>query len=109
MPLTRRDLIGRLGAALAGLWAARPALAAPPHSSHGRHVVYRRSSRGRRVCQAVKIKNANLRYKTKNAANDPAHPGDTSRIVPIDISQATFKLWFPHGAHVVDLRKLKAR
>jgi hypothetical protein len=110
MSLTRRDLISRLGAAVAALWAARPAeVLSAPHPSQGRHVVYRRSSRGRRVCQAIKIRNANLRYKTKNAANDPAHPGDTSRIVPIDISQATFKLWFPHGAHVVDLRKLRAR
>ena len=94
---------------MAALWAARPVEAAPPHSSHGKHVVYRRSSRGRRASEAVKIRNANLRYKTKNAANDPAHPGDTSRIVPIDINQATFKLWFPHGNHVVDLRTLKAR
>jgi hypothetical protein len=72
-------------------------------------VVYRRSSRGRRVCQAVKIRNANLRYKTKDAANDPAHPGDTSRIVPIDLSQATFKLWFGTGTHVVDLRTLRSK
>lgn len=110
MSLTRRDLIARLGAAVAALWAARPAqVLSAPHPSQGRHVVYRRSSRGRRVCQAVKIRNANLRYKTKHAADDPAHPGDTSRIVPIDINQATFKLWFPHGAQVVDLRTLKTR
>ena len=98
------------GSATAGLLLAGPASAAPPKPPpNGRHVVYRRSSRGRRVSQAVKIKNANLRYKTKSAANDPAHPGDTSRIVPIDINQATYKLWFPRGAHVVDLRKLRAR
>ena len=109
MSLTRRDLIARLGAAVAALWAARPAQALPPQPSHGRHVVYRRSSRGRRASEAVKIRNANLRYKTKDAANDPAHPGDTSRIVPIDVSQVTFKLWFGTGTHVVDLRKLKTR
>jgi len=110
MSLTRRDLIARLVAAVAGFWAARPAqVLSAPHPSQGRHVVSRRSSRGRRVSQAVKIKNANLRYKTKNAANDPAHPGDTSRIVPIDINQATFQLWFPRGTQVVDLRKLRAK
>ena len=96
------------GSATAGLLLVGPASAAPPKPPpNGRHVVYRRSSRGRRVSQAVKIKNANLRYKTKDAADDPAHPGDTSRIVPIDINQATFKLWFGRGNHVVDLRKLK--
>jgi len=64
---------------------------------------------GRRACKAVKIRNANLRYKTKNAAeNDPAHPGDTSVVVSIDISQATFQQWFGHGSHVVDLRRLRA-
>lgn len=95
--------------AVATLWRVGPASAAAPNPTpNGRHVVYRRSSRGRRASQAVKIRNANLRYKTKHAADDPAHAGDTSYVVPIDVSQETFKLWFPRGAHVVDLRKLKA-
>ena len=110
MSLTRRELIAWAAAAVAALWHAAPASAAAPKPApNGRHVVYRRSSRGRRACQAVKIRNANLRYKTKQAAKDPAHPGDTSVIVPIDVSQATFKLWFPKGAHVVDLRRLRAK
>ena len=96
------------GSATAGLLLAGPASAAPPKPPpNGRHVVYRRSCRGRRASQAVKIRNANLRYKTKHDADDPAHAGDTSFVVPIDISQETFKLWFGHGNHVVDLRRLK--
>jgi hypothetical protein len=95
------------GAAAAGLCVAGPAEAAHPHPvPHGRHKAYRRSAHGRRVSRAVKIRNANLRYKTKHAADDPAHPGDTSKIVSIDISQATFMQWFGQGAHVIDLRKL---
>jgi hypothetical protein len=110
MSLTRRDVLVMAGSAAAGLLIAGPASAAPPKPPpNGRHVVYRRSCRGRRASLAVKIRNANLRYKTKQAANDPAHPGDTSFVVPIDINQETFKLWFPRGNHVVDLRKLKAR
>jgi hypothetical protein len=109
MSLTRREVLVLAGSAAAGLCFAGPASAAPPKPPpNGRHVVYRRSCRGRRASLAVKIRNANLRYKTKQAANDPAHPGDTSRIVPLDVSQATFKLWFGHGAHVVDLRTLRA-
>ena len=109
MSLTRRELIVTGASAVAALWAAGTAWAKPTPPPHGHHVVYRRSSRGRRASQAVKIRNANLRYKTKQAANDPAHPGDTSVVVPIDVSQATFKLWFPKGAHVVDLRKLRTK
>jgi hypothetical protein len=107
--MTRRELVTMATAAIAALWGGGPAWAFSPNPApNGRHVVYRRSSRGRRASQAVKIRNANLRYKTKQAANDPAHAGDTSYVVPIDINQATFRLWFPRGAHVVDLRKLKA-
>lgn len=109
MSLTRRDVIAMAAGAVAALWGGGPAWALPPNPApNGRHVVYRRSSRGRRASQAVKIRNANLRYKTKHAADDPAHPGDTSFVVPLDVSQATFKLWFGRGAHVVDLRNLKA-
>jgi hypothetical protein len=111
MSLTRRELLAMAGAAAAGLCVAGPAEAVPPPHPppQGRHVVYRRSSHGRRASRAVKIRNANLRYKTKHAADDPAHPGDTSRIVPLDVSQATFRLWFGPGAHVIDLRKLHAK
>jgi hypothetical protein len=110
MPLTRRELLAMAGAAAAGLCVAGPAGAAHPphHPPNGKHKAYRRSAHGRRACKAVKIRNANLRYKTKSAADDPAHPGDTSVIVPVDISQAVFMQWFAHGAHVVDLRKLRA-
>ena len=96
------------GSAVAGLVVAGPASAAPPTIRSGHPIVYRRSCRGRRASRAVKIRNANLRYRTKQAANHPAHPGDTSFIVPINISQATYLLWFGHGAQVVDLRKLQA-
>lgn len=106
---TRREVFALGGAAVAGLCLAGPAEAVPK-DSRGRLKAYLRSSRGRRASRALKIRNANLRYKTKRAAvRGRLHPGDHSRVVPIDISVETKHLWFPNGEHVVDLRTLHGR
>jgi hypothetical protein len=77
---------------------------------HKGRVAWRRSGRGRRVSRAVNIRNANLRYKNKGAAkSDRAHPGDTSQVVSIDVSDETYRRWFGNGAHRIDLRRLADR
>jgi hypothetical protein len=106
---TRRQALALGGAAVAGIWLAGPAEGAAD-DSRGRLKAYLRSARGRRASRALKIRNANLRYKTKlAAARHRLHRGDHSRIVSIDISLETKRLWFPRGEHVVDLRNLKGR
>lgn len=92
------------GATVAGFCVSGPAEAL---DSQRRRCAYRRSARGRRASPAVKIHNANLRYKTLEAARgDLAHPGDTSKVVRIDVSPETHRLWFPPGTDMVDLRQL---
>jgi hypothetical protein len=106
---TRREVLALGGAIAAGICMAAPAEAAPK-DSRGRLKAYRLSSRGRRSSPAIKARNANLRFKTKQAAErHRLNPGDHSRVVPIDISVETKHLWFPDGEHVVDLRKLRGR
>ena len=122
MSLTRREAIVLAGAAAAGLCLPESAAGENAlederggdkrleHERRPPHVAYRRSGRGRRVSHAVRVRNANFRYKNRPAAlQDPAHPGDTSKVVPIAISRETFFLWFGNGAHKVDLRKLTDR
>jgi hypothetical protein len=104
MSITRRDVLAMAGATAAGLCVAGPADAL---DRRPREFAFRRSARGRRASPAVKIRNANLRYKTRSAAlGDLAHPGDTSYVVRIDVDPRTFRLWFPRGSDVVDLRQL---
>jgi hypothetical protein len=109
MSYTRREVLALGGAVAASIRLAAPAEAAPK-ASRGRLKAYRLSSRGRRSSPAVRARNANLRFKTKQAAErHRLHPGDRSRVVPIDISVETKHLWFPNGEHVVDLRALQGR
>jgi hypothetical protein len=121
MSLTRREAIVLVGAGAASL--CLPGSAAGQGGGKDEHgekekdkkahkgsVAWRRSGRGRRVSRAVNIRNANLRYKNKGAAkSDRAHPGDTSQVVSIDVSDETFRRWFGDGAHRIDLRKLADR
>jgi hypothetical protein len=106
MSFTRRDVLAMTGATMAGLCMAGRAEAG---DRRRREFAFLRSARGRRASAAVKIRNANLRYKTRAVAlGDLAHPGDTSKVVRIDVSPETFRLWFPpdSGTRVVDLRQL---
>jgi hypothetical protein len=103
MSFTRRDVLVLTGATVAGLCVSGTAEAA----GRERRIAFQRSARGRRASPAVKIKNANLRYRTRQAAlADVAHPGDTSRVVFINVHPETWRRWFPAGQNVVDLRQL---
>jgi hypothetical protein len=72
--------------------------------------VYRLSCRGRRCSQFAKIYAANLRFRTKKAAErHPPHPGHHTRIVSIIVSEEQYFVWFPRGKrprNIVDLREL---
>ena len=69
--------------------------------------MYALSGKGRRVSNAALAHNANKRFATPQAAeNGRAHPGDTSKVVPLDTSPATWLAWFGNGAQCVDLRKI---
>jgi hypothetical protein len=103
MSFTRRDVLAMTGATAAGLCISAPVQAA----GRDRRIAYRRSARGRRASPAVKIHNANLRYRTRRAAlGDVVHPGDTSVVVRIDVNPETWVRWFPPGTDSVDLRQL---
>ena len=68
-------------------------------------VVWRRSARGRRVSNAAKKHAANHLYLTpQDAMNDPAHPGDNTKIVEITISNDRHDELFALGRRAVDLR-----
>jgi hypothetical protein len=71
------------------------------------HIIYRLSSRGRKVSQAAKKHNANKRFSTASAAEgNRAHPGDRSRVVQLIVSEAEFNRLFDTGkVEVADLRK----
>ena len=73
--------------------------------TRGGAVAFRRSGRGRHVSNAAKSHNANLLYATElAAANNPAHPGDKSRVVPVVIGAGLFDGLFGSGRVVADLR-----
>jgi hypothetical protein len=69
-------------------------------------IIYRLSSRGRNISQAAKKHNANKRFASAAAAkSNRAHPGDTSRVVPLVVSASEFNRLFDNGsAQVADLR-----
>lgn len=107
--MKRRELL-RLGVVAAAGLCVAPVAHALPKNSRGRLTVYRFSTRGRRASTAIKIRNANLRFKNFGVAQQyRLRPGDSSRIVPIDVSVETARLWFPNGALIRDLRRLPGR
>lgn len=74
--------------------------------SQGGVQVYRLSGRGRRISQAAKKHNANKLFSTwADADRNRAHPGDSSRVVRVTISQAEYeRLFLIPNRYVVDLR-----
>jgi hypothetical protein len=69
---------------------------------------FRLSTRGvSSASNAAKAHAANKRFPSAAIADaNRAHPGDKSRIVAIDVSPATWNLWFGGGRSIVDLRRL---
>lgn len=113
MPFTRRRFVTTALTALAVIGAPLPAFAqrffsGNPNNPRGRRKMYRLSGRSRRISNAAKRHNANMRFTTPHAAHlTRAHPGDRSRIVSETISVEEFhRLFVSGGSHVVDLRHL---
>jgi hypothetical protein len=107
--LTRRDFLIISGSLAVGtLLGSRAAAQGSPRGAAGLRVIYRLSLRGRRGSKAAKLYNANLRFATEAAADaNRAHPGDNSRIVPLDVSADEFdRLFSSRSSEVADLRSL---
>jgi len=109
LDLTRRSFL-RVAAAtgLTGAigWLLPTTRRASATPAGGGVIAYRRSGRGRHVSNAAKRKNANCLYATfQAAAQDSAHLGDRSRVVPVVISASLFSSLFRDGRVTVDLRR----
>lgn len=114
MPFSRRRFVTTALAALAVIGAPLPAfaqrfLSSDPNDPRGRRKIYRLSGRGRRVSNAAKRHNANMRFATAHAAGlHRAHPGDRSRIVSETVSVEEFhRLFVSRKSQVADLRHVK--
>ena len=109
MAITRRQVLAAAGtiiAAVLTVGSARVAWAIPKRSS-GRRRIYRLSSRGRRASRGTRAYHANMRFRTRRAADqNRAHPGDHARIVPLTVSIEEFHRLFHRGYQLVDLRTL---
>jgi hypothetical protein len=105
---TRRDFIKGLVKAASVVTVAAAVTACPPSLPPKGNgvVVWKRSSRGRRVSNAEKQHNANHLYRTvADALSDPPHAGAHSKVVPLTIPQQQFdQLFFHPGICCVDLR-----
>jgi hypothetical protein len=105
--VTRRGFLALTGGAFAlgALAACGGSGGGGGGGDDGPVVIYALSGRGRRVSNAAKKHNANLRFRTiLDAETNHAHPGDTSFVVPLTVSHDVFDLLFPRGASVADLR-----
>jgi hypothetical protein len=73
-----------------------------------RRTIYRLSSGGLPVSDAVKDHNANMRFATQAAADrHRAHPHDLSRIVAMSVSAGEYRRLFKRGgSQIADLRAL---
>lgn len=70
-------------------------------------VAFRRSGRGRRVSRAALSHAANHLYPTaQDAAKDPAHPGDNTKVVQLIIPRQLFNQLFGAGQRSADLRHM---
>ncbi len=106
--LTRRSFFhvaGASGAALIAVGCLPIGNPGQPGGPTGGAQVFKRSGRGRKISNAAKSHNANHLYTTAQAAaNDPAHPGDHSKVVSLTISQDLFNSLFSAGNTSADLR-----
>lgn len=102
---TRRQFMQTTATAAAGAFVAGSLAGCPPSPTS--RIVFKRSGRGRRVSNAAKKHNANMLYRTFEAAvADPPHPGDHSKIVQLTISNDLFNTLFPpNGRVAADLRR----
>lgn len=104
--LTRRGFLARTGlAATTAMALAVTGCGGSGGSNPGHVTIYALSGRGRRVSNAAKSHNANMRFTSPLVAlANRAHPGDTSQAVPLQISQAEFDRLFGAFGVIADLR-----
>lgn len=108
MRVNRREFIAASGAV--ALTALAPvAGSAAPTKAQAHRTIYRLSVRGRRTSRCAKAFCANMRFKTKHAAQTHPlpHPGINARIVPVEVSINEFHRLFSGHDHAVDLRQLR--
>lgn len=105
--LSRRDFLILTGMlAFAALPGCDSRCSAPTSGAAPSRSAYRLSGRGRRISNAAKKHNANKLFATAEAAEGHrAHPGDTSRVVSIDVSDAFYRQLFADG-DIADLRRV---
>ena len=84
------------------------ALTACPRITGKARMVFKRSGYHKKVSNAAKSHNANFLYSDRQVAvNNPAHPGDRSKVVWLMISEDRYNQLFPFlGSPIVDLRKV---
>ena len=105
-PMTRRELLK-----LAGLMATTQIVGCgtnlpPIFGGNNGNLAFLRTGRNGHVSNAAKKHNANRVYATAEAAMmDPPHPGDTSKVVQINISPELRSQLFTNGNQMVDLRQ----
>jgi len=70
--------------------------------------MFRLSTKGQRASNAAKANAANKVFATMAAAEDGrAHPGDRSKVVPLDVSPQMWDTYFLGGQRLaVDLRTI---
>ena len=108
--LTRRGFLIASGAAsitvLAGCGGTQTFL--PDSPTVDKTTMWRLSTRNvDSASNAAKAHAANKRFVSAAAANAMrAHPGDQSKIVPLDITEATWDKYFGTGLDCVDLRQV---
>jgi hypothetical protein len=109
MRVNRREFVAVSGAAAVATLLPAGALAAPDKAQAHR-TIYRLSVRGRRASRAAKAFCANMRFKTRHAAETwpRPHPRINPRVIPIDVSINEFhRLFIASHAHAADLRQLQ--
>ncbi len=107
--LTRRGFIAATGAVVAGslIGCGSNNGGTTDNVITGPQTAYMLSGRGRRVSNAALYHNNNKVFVSAAAADGGrAHPGDTSKVVPIDLSTKQWTAYFGNGATQVDLRHL---
>ncbi|MBN1343941.1 MAG: twin-arginine translocation signal domain-containing protein [Phycisphaerae bacterium] len=108
MRMTRRAFVKAAcitGAAVTPGCGLLEGMLGPPVNQSNGVIAFKRSGRGLRISNAAKLNNANKVYATAEAAaDDPAHPGDNSKVVQITMNRQLFDRLFANGKTSSDLR-----
>jgi len=107
LSITRRVFLAAAGAAgLTTVVGCGGGGGGDPTGGGTQYVAYRLSTKGKRASNAAKANAANKLFVSAQAADlGRAHPGDTSAVVRIDLSEARWMQLFGSGLDAVDLRR----